>query len=288
MWYVVWLPVRIPRLPLFTQFSLYHPIDQTLLGVTGIFNEAFPGRVRSVYLVGSQADGSAVGLSDVDIRVIFRDCFQGEAEIERFLRVRQYLRLLSPVEIDCPPLDEARLRSNEDWLHETLSIKFASRLLYGEDIRETLPDVPLEAFLRNVTRAPLHFMTRLHGIDPLPDPLDYPNPQGAFFGYDMPDVKTGRSLKMLVHVAGFIATSRIGLETGQMVVQKSDWLPMYRSHIHDEWTPLLEALWKQCKENWGYHVPEHPEERAVLRELCAQFLQFENNYLERYRKIVLC
>jgi len=46
-------------------------IDTMLRGAVGIFEAAFPDRVRGYYLFGSHMDGSAVGISDLDIFVVF-------------------------------------------------------------------------------------------------------------------------------------------------------------------------------------------------------------------------
>jgi len=43
-------------------------IDDIIRGLIGIFEAAFPDRIRAYYLAGSYADGSAVPLSDIDIR----------------------------------------------------------------------------------------------------------------------------------------------------------------------------------------------------------------------------
>ena len=242
--------------------------DARLRGLVAGFVEAFPGRIHSVYLVGSRADGSAVATSDIDLRIVFRGAFQA-GELERFLRLRQYVRELSPLGIDCPPLSQERLAGDEDWLHETISIKTASVLLYGEDLRPSLSLPSQAAFTRHVTAAPLLFMRQVRRNPPvLHYPLDYPDADGLFYGYDyLPSDPGGHesSLKLLVHIAGFIATSLLALQAGQMVTSKSGWLPAYRSHIHDEWLPFLEMLYQRGKVEWAYRIPEGEEQREFVR-----------------------
>jgi len=46
-------------------------VDTALRGAIGIFEAAFPGRIRGYYLFGSQMDGSAVAISDIDLFVVF-------------------------------------------------------------------------------------------------------------------------------------------------------------------------------------------------------------------------
>jgi Nucleotidyltransferase domain len=68
-------------------------IDEIIRGIIGLFETVFPGRIRGCYLVGSYADGSAVALSDIDLRVVFKEGFADSAEEEQVRRVRGYCRL---------------------------------------------------------------------------------------------------------------------------------------------------------------------------------------------------
>jgi predicted nucleotidyltransferase len=60
----------------------HQQVDGIIRGLIGIFEATFPERVRAYYLVGSYADGSAVPLSDIDIRVVFKDDFQGDEYVK--------------------------------------------------------------------------------------------------------------------------------------------------------------------------------------------------------------
>jgi predicted nucleotidyltransferase len=44
------------------------------------FFGGFPDRVRAVYVEGSQADGTALATSDLDVAVVFAGAFRDEAE----------------------------------------------------------------------------------------------------------------------------------------------------------------------------------------------------------------
>lgn len=265
-------------------------IDNIICGLIGLFETVFPGRIRSYYLVGSYADSSATPLSDIDIRVIFKDAFKA-AEEEQMLRMRHYCRLISPISIDCPPLSEARLYYDKNWLHEPLGIKAAGILLYGDDIRDSLPTPNLDAYVRNVTFVPVHRMARIRGqTPPLIFPLTYPTPSGEFYGYDNLAGPLGAkvpSTHWLVHMIGFAATSLIALQAGKVVTKKSDWLSMYQETINDQWTSLLEAIYLKGKQTWSYRLPDGEAERHELRELCRQTLAFENHYLTCYRDYLL-
>jgi Nucleotidyltransferase domain len=262
-------------------------IDDIIRGLIGIFEATFPERIRAYYLAGSYADGSAVPLSDIDLRVVFKDDFQDQAEVARVRRVRDDCQLLSPVELDLPPLSEARLLHDDNWAHEAISIKLACVPLYGEDIRANLRLPSFDHYTRKITSAPIQFFARAHDRSPLIFPLEYPDPEGDFYGYDQRDAVGERSTKMLVHIVGFAASCILALRAGRMVAKKSDWLRAYKQSIGDEWTTLLEALYTTCKLEWGYRVPTGASDRQCLRELCRETLAFENHYLSIYRVYLL-
>jgi hypothetical protein len=275
--------------PIQLRYTTGHPqIDHILCGVIGIFETAFPDRVRSYYLVGSYASDAAGPLSDIDLRVIFKGEF-ASGEEEKMRQVRRYCRLISPISLDCPPLSEARLLHDEAWLHEPLSIKATGVLLYGDDIRDEWPPPDFDAYLRNVTAVPVTRFSHLRNQpSPLTFPLAYPDPAGEFSGYDRPDAYAGtRSLKSWVHAVGFGATALLALQARQIVDRKEAWLPMYRQYIHDEWTDLLESIYHQGARQWLYWIPADPTERILLRDLCQRTLSFENHYLTRYRAYLL-
>jgi hypothetical protein len=261
-------------------------MDNIALEVIDAFETAFPGRIASYYVVGSYAYGDAVALSDIDLRVIFEGGFQGDHEVERLLQVRQECRLNSSVQIDLPPLSEARLYSDENWLHEALAIKASGVLLYGRDLRDNLPVPDLDSYLRNYTQAPVMFMGNLRRQTiGLTYPLEYPNPSGPFYGYD--EVEGRASTQIMVLTVGYAATSLIAMDTGQMVTKKSDWLAAYKANVGDNWTPLLENIYGKCRLEWEYRIPESEVDRRTLRELCRETLEFENSYLSRYREYLL-
>lgn len=58
-------------------------IDTTLQRTIGLFEDAFPGRVRGYYLFGSRMDRSAVATSDIDLVIVIRGNRIGKVDAER-------------------------------------------------------------------------------------------------------------------------------------------------------------------------------------------------------------
>lgn len=276
----------LEKLPALIQplYTTGHPrIDAILQGVIGLFELTFPDRIRSYYLVGSYARATAGPMSDIDLRVIFKDGFL-EGEEAKMLQLRGYCRRISPVALDCPPLSEQRLAFDEAWLHEPLGIQAEGVLLYGDEIREQWPPPDFAAYVRDVTAVPIARMCALRqSAPPLAYPLAYPDPDGAYYGYDQPDPYTGTTtLKPWIHAVGFVATCILALDAGQIVASTEEWLPRYQAWIGDEWADWLTAVYRKGVQEWAYGIPADPADRALLRELCQQTLHFENHYLRRY------
>lgn len=263
-------------------------VDAILRGVIGIFETLFPGRIRGYYLTGSFHDGSATPLSDIDLLILFSGGFVDEGEEETACRTAEYCSLLSPIELDLVPLSEP-----VSFPLRAVSLKRASRLLYGEDVRDQIPLPPLDAYVRQVMRVASQVVARLRpDLSVLTFPLDYPHPEAEFFGYDrremtVPDGTLVPCTKDLVLAAGLAAAAIVAWRAGCYVAGKSDCLKLYREQIGDPWTGFLEEVYQRCRSQWGYRVPEEPAGRAVLRSLCQQALAFENHFLALHRDYLL-
>ncbi len=257
-------------------------IDDVIDSVVGIYELAFPGRVRGYYLVGSHNDGSAIPASDLDMQVIFKDAWQ-PGEEERARVMKGYIQGLMSSHVDLAAFSEVELLDED-----TVSLKLASRLLFGEDIRDKLSLPDLESYVWQVTRAPQRFITQVmrpaHGPPDLP--LHYPDPDAAYYGYTRPRVtregETLQSLKELVLTVCWAATALVAMRARVYVPTKADCARLYREHINDGWTSFVELLYNKGKREWNYVAPRANEARAVLRHLAADTLAFESHFMQTY------
>ena len=86
---------------------------------------------------------------------------------------------------------------------------------------------------------------------------------------------------------GWAATALIAWRVGRYVARKSECHRVYQELIGDEWTPLLTAIYEDCRQRWNYRIPIEPADRALLRRLCARALDFENAFLTAYKIYLL-
>lgn len=256
-------------------------VDAILRGVIGLIELQFPGRVRGYYLQGGYADGSAVPASDIDLRVVFQGEL-GAEEQERCTRLIDCCRLISPIALDSAPEGEASLLRVG-----AVRFQHGTRLLYGEDIRPQVPLKPLAAYVRDTLHTAFLLSARVRGNPPvLSMPLDYPDPAGEFYGYDRrrqrgSDGWVGAGTKDLVATATAIASGLVGL-AGHYTTSKTDSVAQYRRQIGGAWADYLDEVMDLCRGRWGYRVPDSPEERVRLRELCRRSLAFEHAFFTRY------
>ncbi len=262
-------------------------IDRALTGIVTLFEASLPGRARGYYLLGSYADGTAVAISDIDLIALFAGALD---QRERALaeRVVAGCSLLSPTRLDITVCDEASIGG------QAVLLRFDGRLLYGADTRADLALPPLAAYTRQTLDAARFFISHiLHGVERLEYPLDYPDPEGEFYGYDRVHVPewyppgTEYGVKELVTTATRIARAQLALRAGRYAGSKGGSAASYSQYIHDEWRDLPQALYEQGKLRWRYAVPAEAEERRMLRELCRRMLGFENDFLARYRDELL-
>ena len=263
-------------------------VDDRLRGVIGIFEMVFAERIRSYYLEGSYADGTEVTTSDLDLTVVFKDRFRDDVERESAAELAGYCTALSGVELDIELADDGKLAEGV-----YPSTKMGSRALYGEDRRDQLQLLPLDAWTRERMHAAYWLLVTLFQRPrPVTYPLTYPDPAGTFYGYDhrMVRLATGstvNSTRDLIRVTGWIATALLAHKAGVYVARKSECHRTYSRHFDDVWAPLLEDLYQSCRTEWGYGIPTGASEQHRLRTLCERTLQFENYFLTVYKDYLL-
>lgn len=263
-------------------------IDMVLSQIVERYEAQFPGRIRACYLTGSYAEGNAVEWSDIDVYVLFKDAFVSEAEAAQAEQLGLSCAPLTPLRLDLHAGSEQSLDSLPGFLRA--AVKKTSVLLYGEDTREhmSLPD--REKYTRDATETALQFLLWLHQVENITYPLTYPDPDGAFFGYDQLQLLSASSdqasarpgIRLLVESACRIGTALLAFQTDRSVSTKRECVQVYRELINDEWASFLEAMFERGKLCWSYNLPENEEERAELRMLCERMLPFENQYLHAH------
>lgn len=144
--------------------------------------------------------------------------------------------------------------------------------------------------IRNVQSRAIYL---LRGVEIVEYPLNYPDPDGMFYGYDtirVPDwyaPGTKRGLKELLYGVSLLANALVHMHEQRFVTVKQFGIILYRSYINDEWMQDLDTLYTYIKWRWNYLVPEQMTDQYLLRYLCRRTLAFENHFLVCYRTYLL-
>ena len=107
-------------------------VNTFLTTLAGQLSAACPGELRSVYVIGSRANDTALADSDADLAVILRQGAPSETE-SRLSHVLHKLRRTGPVMVDLTVVREEAIRRGV-----APNLK-ANRLLAGEDVLQRCP-----------------------------------------------------------------------------------------------------------------------------------------------------
>jgi predicted nucleotidyltransferase len=223
--------------------------------VVETFDTRFPGRVQACYLIGSYADDTAVGLSDIDLIVVFRDCYRDEQEKESAQTLAQELaNQLGPIRLDVTPREQAAI----DTMYAVIRVglKHGSKLVFGQDIRDRITLPAHDEYVQDVIAGAMFFISRLHGIERVSSlPLTYPDPTDKYFGYTKkrfadwypPNITAGT--KEFVAAVSRIATATVALNTGKSIGSKSEGIRLYHEIIGGAWGEFAAAVYQRCKKD---------------------------------------
>lgn len=262
-------------------------IDKALKGFVGIFETAFPQRIRGYYVEGSYGDGTAIRTSDIDIVVLFKEKFS-EGERDKAEQIIEYYDGAVSAELDIDCIDEAAMA-----LGVPPSLKLGGTVLYGEPLPEHFPFIPVKAWARERMHAAYWLINKVFDRPgTVTPPLQYPKPNAAFYGYTERTVKLENgsmapTTRDLIRVMGWAGTALIAYRGERVVARKKDCHKLYRQLIDDEWASFLESLYFKCRQEWGYLIPEEPNDRNTLKAICERALEFENYFIDVYREFVL-
>lgn len=262
-------------------------MDAIVKGTLSRVHESLPGRLIAVYVLGSYADASAVVTSDLDLVLIIADRFR-VGEHARIQAIVAECAAQEEGELDIAVVDEDSLRAGV-----SPTLKLGSRLLWGADLCEHLPLMPLDAWTRDRMHSSCWRLAGLFSRPlPLTMPLGYPDPDDEFYGYTrrlthLPGGELTPGTRDLMRAGGWMATALVAYQAGQYVPTKRACATMYRDYIGDEWAGLLDDLSEWVRSAWQYRIPAHEEDRAMLRAICTRALGFENHFLTLYRRYVL-
>lgn len=252
--------------------------------IVDIYELMLPGRIRSIYLIGSRSDGTPATVSDIDGCIIFRDSFLDEAEVEKGRSLLAICRRLSPIRLDFALMaeDDERLRTGTD-----VRLKLGGYLIFGQEIRDNIPLPSIAAYQAYIREWSNDFVRIMHDLEVLEHPLQYPDPTDQFYGYTVKRAVPWYPAEVLAGTKEFVATicwvatALLAFEAEVFVPSRSDCLTLCHQHLDRETANYINDVYQLCKLTWDYQLPSGAEERQQLSDLCKRALPFFNDYLSR-------
>jgi len=253
--------------------------DGLVAGLSGRILAAFPGEIRSLYLLGSRAIDREVETSDVDFALFFRD----GADPGRRRAVADWLareREAGGPMLDITVLDEPDLAGG---IRPYLKI---ARLLAGEEVLRGRPLKPAEELVAYHAHLAAYFIWAVRGRPAeLRHPLGYPEPGGEFSGYERHGLRVGENryapgFGQLVNSVISVATFRVAHRAGEFFANKGMVAAAYaRCLPADPWTDLVAGVYELGRIRWQGRIPADAADRRRLAGLCREVLAFENEGL---------
>lgn len=248
-------------------------------GICKLFLAAFPGRIRSVCLLGSRAIANEIENSDVDIAIVFK----GVATPRVRKKAWDFMNALcevSPVMMDLTVLDSRDLRAGV-----RPSVKIG-KVVFGDDVLKTCKLKPRRELLAWFAFSALFFVWLARDKPKvIAYPLDFPDPGDRLGGYWRKGTCVAENefrpgLNLLVNLVVSLANFRLALLTGTFVPNKSLTVSSYRRALPgDPWLKLTEETYAFCRGRLKGRLPRLAADRRKLARLCRRVLAFENECL---------
>lgn len=258
---------------------------QELEALLDTADEVFPKAIRAVYLLGSRSEAAALPDSDVDVSVVVNT----NADMAQVGQLFGSRILPSGLRLDAH-VDTLEILGMPGWEFLAARLKYAGDPIRGEDVRGDVAEPDFDAFkarIFNDVRKGIGMLRDLdlEGLDRLARPVGFPDASRPFFGYEVVRKKdwyqpgATEGTRELVAVATYCASAWVVSRRRTFVLSKSQAVEALRQVENAARAELTERIYRLCRTRWGGRVPGDNEDRVELRELCEQFLQFENEVL---------
>ena len=258
--------------------------DNILEGLVEMTEILIPSTIGSIYLTGSYAFDAAVSTSDIDLFFVGRPNQLDDEMKDKIFLLSQLSPLICSLRLDVKAYQHAELVELDSavdgsftpvkaQLHfNAVTVKIASRLIYGTDIRHQICLPPMARYIDNIVGYTMWVIDALRGEgDDLRLPLEYPNPEAQFYGYVIDE-----KLEQLVYIVGLIASTRIAQAANENVTHKQECPHLYRQYVGDGFSDFVDEVFHWCRDQWEYRIPDNPTDRIRLIEICKHTLDFEN------------
>lgn len=257
--------------------SGYPHADTIIHSVIHSLHHTLPHQLGSVYIVGSYAEGCAVEESDLDLTVILR----GRAtSAQKQQAARASLPSKSfPVKVDMLVCDEAEVLACIDPI-----LKFDSRLVWGEDLRDRAPLMTLHDWAgERMQKAYRRMMQDLRNGSGSDQPLTYPDAQDLYYGYLQRSAASGQlTTRPVLRTVGACAAALLSARGGEYAARRCDCPGLFRQKFGEPFGSLVTDWFEWGKNRWQYRVPSDEAGKVRLKELCRLTLGLEQFFLQIY------
>lgn len=235
--------------------------------------------IDSVYLTGSQLDGTATRGSDIDLVVVVHD----GVSRDDVLRINA---ALSAIPHDDQPEVGSLFLAIGDLANGVPEYARTARPILGTGRLADAPPIDDAAAFRGWARGSLWLSAKARGVEGgMTLPLIVPD--GGPFGFPIP-VREGRATtKRFVSLVARMAGALLILRGAGQPPGKSACIRAFAAREGRPFGEWVATFHEALNRRWEYAVPESENERAELARLLGELPDLENHFVGEIRERVL-
>lgn len=272
--------ITVPAVVDLQQSTADPRVDRVVRGVMRSLTSLLPDQVLSCYLLGSHAESTSHAASDVDLAVILSE----QVRKDLLGRVVDMCTTTSPIHLDIMAVTPREFIELYPGLLPVL--KVTGRRVWGADLAAMLPWPDPKRYTDHSIELATACMAAIRNASSVVRPLDYPDPAGEFFGYDSRiagiALAPQQRLRGLTALVARTAIAYVGVATGRFCTSREEYLRLYREASTGRFADLIEQITSRCRGEWHYDVPGSSSDRADLRDMCREVLDFERCSLAEF------
>lgn len=263
-------------------------VDSKIDDTIRVAQDAVAWKIDAVYLLGSYTDRTYLPTSDIDLAFVISGWVDRSwaEQLQRIIYHRTQSIVGPELDLYIIPRDEINFQDPKDLLMRegVINMMYASRLVWWNEMRGEIWDLPIEDYRALSFETPLFFMKKVRwfqwDIPSTSEDLNIPDDLDEYNGY----LKFGDT-KGILTLIWWICTALVAQKSPIPIWKKSDVLTAFKEYVGGKFLDLVEEAFQLIRAELAYNLPVTENDKARLKAICKELIYFEREYLKIYGTI---